>query len=111
LDDFRKIVDNTKDKSLTIDAYKPPYGAYVDLAYLYASTCNAQSQKIEMRDFVTACHKFGIDSPFPCVYSKELALSNDMAIYAKTNAKPINVKNGNKNLSTFALGAQANQNK
>lgn len=77
LDDFRKIVNSTKDKELMIDAFKAPYGAYIDLAYLYASTCNAQSQKIEMKDFVTACHKFGIDSPFPCVYSKELALENN----------------------------------
>jgi hypothetical protein len=87
LDDFRKIVNHFKDKVLTIDCFKAPYGAYLDLAYLYASTVNASSQKIEMKDFVLACHKFGIDSPFPCVYSKELITTIDYNAIPRKSTK------------------------
>ena len=85
-----------------IDAYRAPYGAYIDLAYLYASTCNAQSQKIEMKDFVTACHKFGIDSPFPCVYSKELSINNLGFSKDMVTPKISPRKNHKKKLSVFA---------
>lgn len=68
LDDFKKIVDSEPRQK--VDMYVPPTEDYYDLVYLYASTCNDDNRKIELKDFITACHKFGLDSPFPCIFWK-----------------------------------------
>ncbi len=72
VEQFRAIIVETKkDYQITVEYYDHPNGAYLDRAFLYSLTSNENSPTLEVNDFVSACHRFGLDSPFPIVIRRE----------------------------------------
>lgn len=56
---------------LAVDYYEQPTTAYVDRSFLYGLTMQGNSLTLEVNDFAASCHRFGLDSPFPCVVRRD----------------------------------------
>lgn len=56
---------------LAVEYYEHPSAAYVDRSFLYGLTMQGNNLTLEVNDFAASCHRFGLDSPFPCVVRRE----------------------------------------
>ena len=67
-DQFKKIYfDIRKDYQTNVEGWEHPCDIYLDRALLYSLTSNENTLNVEVNNFATACHRFGLDSPFPVV--------------------------------------------
>ena len=57
--------------SVSVDYYEHPTQSYIDRSYLYALTMHENLLTLEVNDFASSCHRFGLDSPFPCVIRRD----------------------------------------
>lgn len=68
-EDFRSIINSIIDHSLERDDYKFPRNVIIDRSFIYALTAHKNGLDITLRSFIGACHRYGIDSPFPPVFN------------------------------------------
>lgn len=71
LDQFRALVVDNRPSDVSIEYYVHPRKSYIDRAYLYALTTADNGLTLAVNDFVAACHRFGLDCPFPYVLRRE----------------------------------------